>query len=375
MEVRKDISEIKLTIRKITEIAKAKNNCIRFDIGQPDFDTPQHIKDATNKALMDGKTGYGPVRGVDELRIAIAEYESQKDGLDFDESNIIVTTGGMHALFSVCLAFLEKGDEVIIPDPYWAAYNLIIKSVGGVPVPVHYVDDSKLLIEELERAITSKTKFIFVNSPSNPTGEILIDEDLKKIEDLAEEKDIIIISDEVYERMLFGEHKFSSIAKYAPKRTLRINSTSKTYAMTGWRIGWLTGDKDLIIQIAKCIRATIACVTNFIQYGAVAALNGPQDEAMNMKKEYEKRYVAFKERVDKIGWTYLTPKGTFYMFVDTKEDSWPFCLKMIEEIGVSSVPGAAFGDFGKTYARFCYGSVSVDKINEAFDRIEKWLKK
>jgi aspartate/methionine/tyrosine aminotransferase len=372
MKVREEIADSKLTIRRISEIARNRPGCIRFDIGQPDFDTPKHIKDAAIEALQRGETAYGPIRGIDQLRDTIATYESKK-GLKLDESNIIVTCGGMQAIFIACLGYLNEGDEVIVPDPYWAAYSIIIAAAHGKIKPVHFIHNSKLLPDVLKRNITDKTKMLIINSPSNPTGESLDDKDLKEIAKIAQKNDLVIISDEVYERMLFSS-SFKTIAKFAQKNTIRINSLSKTYAMTGWRLGWLTADKDIVAQLEKCSRATIACPPTFIQFGAIAALTQDQSCVDMMMHEYTIRYHVLKKRVDSIGWDYVEPMGTFYMFIDVKKDSWPFCLKMIEDIGVSAVPGEAFGKHGKTYTRFCFGSVNSEKIDEAFDRIERWIR-
>jgi aspartate/methionine/tyrosine aminotransferase len=370
MKINQNIKDIKLSIRKITELASEKPDCMRFDIGQPDFDTPENIKQAAKVALDNKKTGYAPVLGILELRKAIAEYESRK-GLNLDYENVMITNGGMGSLFSIFMGMLENNEEIILPDPHWAAYTLILDSLNINHKSVNFIKNSKLDERELKNAISKNTKMLLINSPSNPTGEVLNAYDLNKIAEIAKKYNLIVISDEVYERLLYNNFKPISIAKYIPKSTIRINSCSKTYAMTGWRIGWLTAPKEVVNELKKCNRANTACVNTFAQYGALEALTGNQESVENMRRKYEKRYRVMKNRIQKLGWDFPEVNGAFYMFPKTGKDSWPYALDLIKKAGVSTVPGEAFGKSGKYHLRFCFGSASVEDINYGFDRIEK----
>ncbi len=371
MHVNDHIKAIKLSIRKISELASTIPGSIRFDIGQPDFDTPKHIKDAAKIALDRGKTGYSPMEGIPELRSAIVQYEAKK-GVHLTPEHIMVTNGGMGALFTIFLGMLEPGDEVILPDPHWAAYRTQLAALKLKAKIVPYYKDGMLNEQALRDAITAQTKMLLVNSPTNPTGEILSESVIKKLAEIAKEHNLTVISDEVYEALNFTHEPCVSIAKYLPKQTIQINSVSKTYAMTGWRLGWLTAPIDVITELKKCNRVQTSCVNNFAQYGAVAALTGDQSCVEEMRKEYEKRYHTIKQRVTTLGWEFPEVRGAFYIFPKTEKDSWTYAMDLLEKAKVATVPGEAFGPSGKTSLRLCFGSVNSDQINEGFDRIEKF---
>lgn len=373
MKINPHIKNVRLSIRRITELASKTLDCVRFDIGQPDFDTPTHIKDAAKKALDKGKTGYVPVLGIPELRKAIAKYESKK-GINVEKENVMVTNGGMGSIFSIFLGMLEKHEEIILPNPYWAPYDLILGCLNLKFKTVPYIKNSELDEEKLLNSINEKTRMVLVNSPVNPTGEVLNTKTLKKIAKIAEDKELIVISDEVYERLLFGDAEFVSIAGHIPDKTIRINSTSKTYAMTGWRIGWMTAPVEVIEELKKCNRATTACVNAFAQYGALEALTGDQSCVEDMRSEYEKRFEIMKKRVSELGWTFPEVRGAFYTFPDTGKDSWEYSLNLIKKAKVSTIPGEAFGSAGKTSLRLCFGSANIEQINKGFDRIEAYEK-
>ena len=287
----------------------------------------------------------------------------------------MVTNGGNGALFCAFLALLEKDDEVLLADPTWSPYEMMVRSVGGVPVYTKFFEGKKLLADSIEGAITSKTKAIIVNSPENPTGRVASESDLKTIAEIASEKGITIISDEVYDKLLFGGAKHHSIAKFAPENTILINSTSTTYSMTGWRLGWLAAPKDTIKELAKCNRVTTASVSAVSQYAALSALTGSQYCIEDMRKEYEKRRDTAVARMKELNWDFVNPEGAFYAFpkIPGCKDSWKLALELLEKAKVALVPGASFGPSGEGHVRICFGSVNSDGINEGFDRIEKHM--
>ncbi len=364
------IQKIQLSIRKISDMAAAIPGCIRFDIGQPDFRTPKNIQDAAIKAIRDGMHDYSPITGILPLKQAIADYERGK-GFEASEKNVMVTTGGMGAIFSIMLGYLEQGDEVVLPDPTWPPYMMIVSSVGGVPKLVQYFDEKgNLDVAAIEKAITKKTKVIVVNTPENPTGRVIREKDLKAIAEVADEKDIMILSDEVYDRLLFDGSRHVSIKKYAPERTILVNSVSKTYAMTGWRLGWMVAEEEIIGELLKCNRSSVACPNTISQYAAVEALTGSQDEVTKMVGEYQKRKDLTVKMMDKMGWDYVNPKGAFYAFPKVGGDSWKYALDMIEKAKVSVVPGLPSGPKSEGYVRLCFGSCDTEQIKEGFERIE-----
>lgn len=365
------IQKIQLSIRKISDMAAAIPGCIRFDIGQPDFRTPKNIQDAAIKAIKEGKHDYSPVTGILPLKKAIADYEREK-GLEVSEKNVMVTTGGMGAIFTTMLGYIEPGDEVILPDPTWPPYKMIVSSVGGVPKLVQYFDGKgNPDVDAIEKAITEKTKVIVVNTPENPTGRVITEKDLKAIAEIADEKGIVILSDEVYDRLLFDGSRHVSIKKYAPERTIVVNSVSKTYAMTGWRLGWMVAEEEIIGELLKCNRSSVACPNTISQYAALEALSGAQDEVGKMVGEYQKRKDLIVKMMDKMGWRYVEPKGAFYAFPKVGGDSWKYSLDLMEKAKVSVVPGLPSGPKSEGYVRFCFGSCGLEQIKEGFERIER----
>jgi len=364
--VRQDVKDIQLSIRHITALAAKKENCIRFDIGQPEFDVPNYIKESAIAAMKE-KHGYSPFRGYENLREAIVKYESWKN-LDLSMENVTVTTGGMGGLAVLFLTTLEPGEEIIVSKPFWSAYSLPITLARGKLKPV----EMKPGLEQLKNVVSDKTKFIVVNSPNNPSGEVYSKSLLQEIAKFAREEDIYLLSDEVYDRIIFeGEHH--SIAKFAPERTFILNSTSKTFAMTGWRLGWLIGPSEEMVEIAKGNRGTVACPNSIAMIAAHTALSKyekvGQYEVNKMVKAYQKRSTVIEQRMKQLGWELpYKPTGALYAFPKCCEDSWGYALKLIDEVGVSTVPGVPFGTEG--HLRFCFGSVAVPDIHKAFDRIE-----
>jgi len=373
MEIDKRITDLKLAIRKISELASKIPDCIRFDIGQPDFDTPQHIKQAAIEAVKEGFTGYTSTFGIPELRKAVAERESEDKDLDISESNVLITQGGSGALVTSFLSILKPGDEVIIPNPFWSPYNFQIVSAHGKPVSVNYFENGEVIEENIEKSITNRTKIILVNTPENPTGRVYKKKDLEKIADIANNHDLFVISDEVYDKLVFGNVKHYSIASIIPERTLLVNSCSKTYAMTGWRVGWLIAKEEFIPEIMKMNRATIACVNSIAQKAALAALTSDQSCVEEMRREYERRRDFAVKKLKEMGLEFINPQGAFYVFPDVGRNSWSFALDLIEREKVSVVPGIPFGSAGKGHVRIAL-TVGVEKIEEGLKRIENFLK-
>jgi len=374
MKIDRRITDLRLAIRKISELASKIPDCIRLDIGQPDFDTPEHIKQAAVQALKEGFTGYTSSFGIPELRRAVAEKESRDKGLSINENNVLITQGGSGALVTSFLSILKPGDEVIIPNPFWSPYNFQIVSAHGRPVSVNYFESGELVEENIEEKINDKTKIILVNSPENPTGRVYNKKDLEKIADIANNHDLFVISDEVYDKLVFGNAKHFSIASIIPERTLLVNSCSKTYAMTGWRVGWLIAREEFIPEIMKMNRATIACVNSIAQKAALTALTSDQSCVEEMRKEYENRRDFAVNKLKEMELDFINPEGAFYVFPDIGRDSWQFALDLIEKEKVSVVPGIPFGSAGKGHIRIAL-TVDVDKIEEGLNRVEGFLRK
>jgi len=354
---------IQTSIRKIAELISTKENAIRFDIGQPDYDTPKHIKKAAKKALDKGMTGYGPVKGIDELREAIADYESKK-GFNVTKENILITTGGSGALMASMLALLEPKDKLLVPQPYWESYPIMARVAYSNIIAKPYFEKGKLLLGKPE------AKVMVVNSPSNPDGMVYSESQIRELAEYAKNNKMTVISDEVYDNVLY-DSKHYSIRKYFDN-VIVINSFSKTYSMTGWRIGWLVADEKLIPNLAKINRAMCAGVNTFIQYGALAGLKGKQDFVQKMVKDFRERRDLMKKKIDELDWECDMPEGAFYMFPKIKTDAWKFCLDLIEKQKVSMVPGDAFGQ--PEYVRLCFGSANKEQIKEGFERIQQFLR-
>lgn len=361
MHINENFSSIVLAIRKIAELAAQKPGCIRADIGDPNLLTPQHIIDATKKALDEGKTKYPPYLGLPALRDAIAKHESTK-GVTYQKENVIVTAGAAHSLMLALAGILKPGERVSIIKPYWEYENI----TKGIRANVDYYTVAELLRTKPQK----ETKAIIINSPNNPSGAMITKKELKEIAEYAKQHDLFIISDDVYEQIYYDE-KPTSIAQYAPENTLIVNSVSKTYSMTGYRVGWICGPAKYMDALGKGIRATVSCCNPFAMEGALAALTGPQQCVEETRAEYTKRKNAVMNGIKKIKWQCEEPKGAFYAYPKINEDSWKFAMNLMEKANVAVVPGEGFGD--KDHIRISFGSLSVEQINEGFERIEKFL--
>jgi len=370
-------------IRVIFDLAAKMPDVVRLEAGEPDFKTPKHICEAAEKAMREGKTHYTTSRGILELRKAIAEKAKKENGIDADpEEEIVVTAGASCAVYLTIHTVIEEGDEVLIPDPTWPHYEACVKLAGGRPVTYSLIEERGFSfdIEEIQRLITKKTKMIVVASPSNPTGGVIPLKDLKDLADLAIKHDLLILSDEVYEKMVYDGHKHFSIASLPEMkdRCITINSFSKTYAMTGWRLGYAIAPEEIAAQMAKLNLFLNSCPSSISQEAGLAALTGPQDEVEKMLKEYARRRSIIVDGLRKIDGVRINPPmGAFYAFPSIRElnySSWDFCMLLLKEGRVATVPGAAFGSRGEGYIRISYAN-SIENIKEALRRIEEIVSK
>lgn len=370
-------------IRQMFNQAIGMEDVISFTVGEPDFTTPQHIVEAAIKALNDGQHHYTPNAGLLTLRQAIAKKMKHSHGLEYTaEDEIIVTAGGMEALFLAMQVLLNPGDEVILTDPCWTNYSRQILLCHGVPTYVSVSESSNFQYDAhaLKKAITSKTKAILINSPANPTGGIADYATLEAVAEIALEHDLYIISDEVYETLVFGGHQFTSIATFSQmkERTVIINSFSKAYAMTGWRVGYALGPESIISNMVKFQENVAACVNSAAQYGALAALEGPQQPLMEMQKQYAQRLAALVAELSKYeDVSFHVPQGTFYLLIDissTGLNSFEFAKDLLAKEGVIVVPGSAFGAHGDKFVRLSFAT-SIDRIQEGANRIGRYFEK
>jgi len=363
---------------------------VNFGVGEPDFDTPQHIQEAAVAAIKRGETRYTAVSGIDELKDAICRMIAEDYGLSYGKQNVLVCCGGKHALYNLFQTVLDPGDEVIIPSPYWVSYPDMVELAGATPVTVACPEENgfKLRPEDLEGAITPRTRMIIINSPSNPTGvHYLREEYLALVEILAKYEDIIIVSDDIYYRILFRGYEWVNIAMLDERlreRTFIVNGVSKTYCMTGWRIGYLIGDAGVIKAANNIQSQSTSNPTSISQWASVAALNGEQEGVSNMAKIFEDRCKYVLGRLAKLpGVTCPSPAGAFYVFpnishyfgrrheAQTITNSLDMANFLMEKAHVAVVPGGAFGE--DRCIRFSY-ALSMDDLREGFDRIEKALK-
>lgn len=351
-----------------------------FSAGEPDFDTPEHIKAAVKLALDQGKTRYGPSAGEPKLREAIARKLKTENNLDYKAENVIVTNGGKHSLFNLMMALIESGDEVIIPAPYWLSYPEMVKLAGGVPVIVQ-TDAStayKITAEQLARAITPNTKLFVLNSPSNPTGVVYTPAEIKALAEVVVERDILVVSDEIYEKILYdgAEHlSIGSLGAEIFERTIISSGFAKAYSMTGWRLGYLAGEASLIKAVSTIQGHSTSNVCTFAQYGAIAALESSQDCVEQMRQAFAERRQVMLERLNTIpGITCAPPDGAFYMFVNigkTGLTSLEFCDALLETQQVATIPGIAFG--ADDHIRLSYATDMIS-IKKGMDRLDKFVR-
>jgi aspartate aminotransferase len=351
-----------------------------FGAGEPDFDTPEHIKRAAIEALEAGFTKYTPNAGIPELRQAIADKFAADNGLNYRAGQVVVSNGAKHACYNAILATCQPGDEVIIPAPYWVSYPDMVRLVGAEPVivPTSERNAWKMRSEDFENAMTPRTKMLIMNSPGNPTGSVYTREELEAIVNVAAEEDIYVLSDEIYEKLVYDDVKHVSIAslsKEAYDLTITVNGFSKAYAMTGWRLGYLAAP-DAVVRAVDSIQShTSSNPSSFSQYGALAALKGDQQPLSDMREEFDMRRNYMFDRLSKISnITAVKPQGAFYILVNISQlglTSQNFADRLLSKANVAVVPGAAFGD--DRTVRFSYAT-SLDVIKKGLDRFQDFCR-
>jgi aspartate aminotransferase len=365
---------------KAKQMKAEGQDVIGFGAGEPDFDTPQHIKDAAIKALNEGFTKYTPASGIPELRQAIVDKFKRENGLTYKPAQVIVSCGGKHSCYNVILATCEEGDEVIIPAPYWLSYPEMVKLASAKPVIIETSDrtEFKVTPEQLRSAITPRTRLFILNSPSNPTGSVYTPEEIKTLGDICVEKGVLIMSDEIYEHLLYDGAKHQSVASLTPKHyehTIVVHGFAKAWSMTGWRLGFLAAPEPIAKAIDAVQSHSTSNPTSFAQKGAVAALTGPQDHLPGWVAEFDKRRSYGWKKLNSIpGISCVKPKGAFYLFPNisgTGLKSPEFCAKLLEAEKVAAVPGIAFG--ADDCIRLSYAT-SMANIEKGLDRIEKFCK-
>ncbi len=354
---------------------------IHLEIGEPDQDTPANIVEAAVNALRQGATHYGPSAGLPDLREAIAEDVAKSRGIKVSADEVVVVPGGKPIIFFTMLALVEEGDEVIYPNPGFPIYESMINFLDGKPVPVHLREDRdfRLDVNELAKDITDRTRLIIINSPENPTGGVMTKEDVQGLAVAIGDRDIMVLSDEIYHRLLFeGEHYSIAAVDGFKDRTIILDGFSKTYAMTGWRMGYGVMRPALATQISRLMINSNSCTATFTQVAGIEALRGDQSEVEKMRQEFEHRRNLFVNGINKIkGFSCRLPKGAFYAFPNITETGWPskkLADALLEEAGVAALSGTSFGEFGEGYLRFSVAN-SIENIQIALERIEHWAKK
>ncbi len=371
--------------------AKAKEmkaqgiDVIGLGAGEPDFNTPDHIIEAAYESLKEGQTKYTPAGGLVELKNAIIAKFQEDQGITYKPNEIIVTTGAKHALYNLFQVILNEGDEVIIPTPYWVSYPEQVKLADGVPVYVEGKEsnDFKITPEQLETAITDKTKAVIINSPSNPTGMLYSADELKALGEIAVRHNIWIVSDEIYEKLVYSGNKHVSIAELSPElkeQTIIINGVSKSHSMTGWRIGYAAGNAQVIKAMTDLASHSTSNPTSTAQYGAIAAYRGTQEPVEEMKKAFEERLNIIHAKLNEIpGITCLKPQGAFYLYPNATKAAEltghanvdEFVTALLEEANVAVVPGSGFGT--PANIRLSYAT-SLEQLEKATDRIAEYVK-
>lgn len=364
------------------ELKASGKDVISFSAGEPDFDTPQVIKDAAIEALDKGETKYTAIDGTPEIKQAIVNKLKRDNGLTYEPSDVMVNVGAKHSLFNLFQALIDDGDEVIIPAPYWVTYPELAKYSGGVPVEILTNDESgfKITAQQLKDAITSRTKMLVLTTPSNPTGAVYTKDELVSLAEVLKGTDIVVVSDEMYEKLIYDNLEFTATASINEdmfNRTITVNGLSKSVAMTGWRFGYLaTPNKELMKAMKKLQSQSTSNINSITQYASVTALEGNADADIEMMREkFEERRNGACELFNAIeGLSVIKPNGAFYLYVNIKDvepDSMKFCQELLQKKGVAVVPGLAFGLDG--YFRFSFAT-DLDTIKDGIARIEEFVK-
>ncbi len=351
---------------------------VHLEIGEPDFDTPGNIVDAATDALHRGFTHYGPSAGLPELRETIAQYVSETRRTNVTPDEVVVVPGGKPIIFFSILALAEEGDEVIYPNPGFPIYESMINYVGAKPVPIRLREelDFRLDVDEFASLINDRTRLIILNSPHNPTGGMLEEQDIEAIAEAIGDRDVMVLTDEIYSRLIFeGEHHSIMTVDGMKERCILLDGFSKTYAMTGWRMGYGIMRADLATHVARLMTNSNSCTASFTQVAGIEALRGPQGSVDKMCAEFKKRRDVMVAGLNEIkGFSCLLPKGAFYVFPNIKKTGWrskKLADALLEDAGVAALSGTAFGDFGEGYLRFSVAN-SIENIEQALERITTW---
>lgn len=375
----KAITEIQPSgIRRFFDAASTMSNVISLGVGEPDFDTPWHVREEGIYSLEKGRTFYTGNSGLLELREEIGRYLDRRFGLSYSADEILVTVGGSEAIDIGFRTMLDPGDEVIIPEPCYVSYLPCVKLAGGVPVrlPLEEKDQFKLTKEKLLSAITDKTKILVLPFPNNPTGAILNREELQIIADIVKEHDLFVMSDEIYSELNYeGGHVSIASIPGMRERTIVINGFSKSYAMTGWRLGYAAGPKEIMKQMLKIHQFVIMCAPTTSQYAAIEALRNGDEDVRRMRESYDERRRFLVNALNETGLPCFEPKGAFYVFPNISAygmTSEEFARRLLEQERVAVVPGTAFGECGEGFLRISY-AYSIDNLKKALDKIEKFI--
>jgi aspartate aminotransferase len=366
-------------LAKAKELEAKGKHIIHLEIGEPDFDTPSNIKEAAKKALDQGYTHYSPSAGLPEVREVVAEEVSRTRNIKVTPDQVVVTPGAKPIIFYTIFSLINAGDEVIYPNPGFPIYESVIQFLGGkaVPVKLREENDFRLDTDELKKLVTDKTKLIIINSPHNPTGGILTRDDLKAIADIAISKDLYVLTDEIYNRIIY-EGKFETLLQFPgmQERTIILDGLSKTYAMTGWRLGYGVMNSKMAYYQARLMTNSNSCTASFSQRALIEALTGPQDEPKKMVEEFRKRREVIVEGLNQIPRiSCKNPKGAFYVFPNITKTGWnsqKLADHILSDAGVAVLSGTSFGAFGEGYLRLSYAN-SVENIKKGLDRIRAFV--
>ena len=368
-------------LNRARQLEKQGKEIIHLEIGEPDFDTPANVIEAGVDALHKGWTHYGPAAGLPDLRQTIADYVSRTRGVPVSSEEVVVVPGGKPIIFFTILALIDAGDEVIYPNPGFPIYESMIKySLGkAIPIPLREERDFSVDVKELASLITDRTKLIILNSPHNPTGGVLTKTDISEMAEAIGDRNILILSDEIYSRLIYeGEHFSIMSVPGFKERTILLDGFSKTYAMTGWRLGYGVMRPDLAVHISRLVINSNSCTASFTQVAGIEALRGDQSSVEEMSAEFKRRRDAFVAGLNKIkGFSCRMPKGAFYAFPNITKTGWPsrkLADALLEQAGVACLTGTAFGEYGEGYLRFSVAN-SLENLTKALARIEGWTAK
>ena len=368
-------------LNKARALERQGKSIIHLEIGEPDFDTPTNVVEAAVDALHKGWTHYGPSAGLPELRQTIADYVSRTRSVKVTPEEVVVVPGGKPIIFFTILALIDEGDEVIYPNPGFPIYESMIHYVGGTAVPIHLREDRDFSLDvgELAALINDRTKLIILNSPHNPTGGVMQRRDVEQVAGIIGDRNILVLSDEIYSRLLFeGEHFSIMSVPGMQERTVLLDGFSKTYAMTGWRMGYGVMRPDLAAHITRLMTNSNSCTASFTQIAGIEALRGDQSSVDHMCGEFKRRRDVFVAGLNKIkGFSCRLPKGAFYVFPNITRTGWkskPLADALLEQAGVAALSGTAFGGFGEGYLRFSVAN-SLENLQQALERIDEWTRK